>query len=230
MVGVINVIKGKMFEHLVAIHENTDGDEWKARLHEDESYPGSDIIFTNVETGDEIEVSLKAVEGAPIIEAALLKYPDIPIITTSEVGNMYSDDPRISAFDMNHSELHQNTEEFLASLTAASDRSQAMLGVAAGTAAASIIQLWPLIIARLRDRITQDQLEEAFVELLGEQGKKLAVRVALAGILGPIYAWYLLAKGVMNLTPEVDEEAVGTDVIIKSSRLLEYKSPVAFTL
>ena len=36
--GIISTIKGKFFENLVEIHENNDGDEWTARLHDDESY------------------------------------------------------------------------------------------------------------------------------------------------------------------------------------------------
>ncbi|SVE52350.1 uncharacterized protein METZ01_LOCUS505204, partial [marine metagenome] len=42
--GVISLIKGKLFENLTVAHENADGDEWRAFLHEDESYPGSDMI------------------------------------------------------------------------------------------------------------------------------------------------------------------------------------------
>lgn len=224
MVGVVNVIKGKMFEHLVAAHENSDDDEWLARLHEDESYPGSDIIFTNVETGQELEVSLKAAGNEPIIEAALLKYPEIPIMTTSEVGNMYSEDPRVKASDIGHEELQQDTEDLVASLMNSSGNTLTMLGVASGTAAASVIQLWPLTMAHLREKISREQLEAAFIDLLGEQGKHLAIRVTLAGVLGPIYAWYLLARGVMNLTPEAKDQTSA------QSRRLEYKPRISFTL
>ena len=40
-----------MFEIMVTNAENADGDAWTARMHTDESFPGSDIIFTNEETG-----------------------------------------------------------------------------------------------------------------------------------------------------------------------------------
>ena len=53
--GVVNLIKGKLFENLSVAHENADGDEWTAYLHEDEAYPGSDMIMTNSETGETIE-------------------------------------------------------------------------------------------------------------------------------------------------------------------------------
>ena len=81
LIAATNTIKGKMFELIVAETENSDSDSWQATLHTDESFPGSDIIFTNSETGQRAEVSLKAIseENPHIIEAALAKYPDTPI-------------------------------------------------------------------------------------------------------------------------------------------------------
>ena len=54
--GVLNTIKGKFFENLVEYHENNDGDQWTAMLHNDESYPGSDIVLTNMENGEIFEI------------------------------------------------------------------------------------------------------------------------------------------------------------------------------
>ena len=59
--GATNTIKGKMFEILITNQENTDSDNWSAKMHEDESFPGSDIIFMNSETNETLEVSLKAI-------------------------------------------------------------------------------------------------------------------------------------------------------------------------
>ena len=69
----INTIKGKVFEILVTDTENSDGDAWTAHMHSDETYPGSDIVFTNPETGQQLDVSLKAVpiQNRDIIEEAL---------------------------------------------------------------------------------------------------------------------------------------------------------------
>ena len=36
-----------MFEIMATKQENLDGDQWKAKMHTDESFPGSDIILTN---------------------------------------------------------------------------------------------------------------------------------------------------------------------------------------
>ena len=78
LAGVISLIKGKLFERLVALHENADGDEWQAVLHTDESFPGSDIELVNEATGEVLAISLKATASPAWIETALVGYPDIP--------------------------------------------------------------------------------------------------------------------------------------------------------
>ena len=60
--------QGEVFENLVEYHENNDGDQWTAMLHKDESYPGSDIVLTNMENGEILEISLKATDDHGYIE------------------------------------------------------------------------------------------------------------------------------------------------------------------
>ncbi|MEC8989947.1 MAG: hypothetical protein VX656_01775, partial [Candidatus Latescibacterota bacterium] len=198
--GVMSMVKGKLFERLVAYHENQDQDEWRAVLHEDESYPGSDIILTNDDTGETIEMSLKATDSVSYVEEALLKYPDIPVLTTEDVSQFFADDPSVSGAALSNEDLNRVTEEnfdrMLTELTPFDVAGGAASGVAAGTA----IGLWPFVVAFLRKRITQDQLEQACVRALGESGVALASRVSYAVVLGPIFAWYMLARGVMGLT------------------------------
>jgi hypothetical protein len=231
LVGVMNVIKGKMFEHLVTIHENADGDEWSASLHDDESYPGSDIVFSNLETGDSIEVSLKAVSDPDIIDAALREYPDIPILTTSEMAGPFADIDMVSTIDIDDTELAKKAdeifEELMATTSATAGRAQTMMGVGAGTAAASVVQLWPFVAAYLRGRISKDHLETIFIKVLGDQGIKLAGRVALAAVFGPIYAWYLLARGVVGMTSGDNASA---DKQLSVTRRLVYRPRTAFTM
>ena len=211
LVGVMNVIKGKMFEHLIAIHENADGNEWVADLHEDERYPGSDIVFTNIETGDSIEVSLKAVENPSIIEQALVKYPDIPILTTSEMEGEFSDIDIVFASHISNEKLaadaDQLFEKMMETTSGTADRAQTMIGVGAGSAAAIIIRLWPFAAAYMRRRISKEHLQEIFIDVLGEGGLKLAGRVTMAAVFGPIYAWYLLARGIIELTSGDESDA-----------------------
>jgi hypothetical protein len=60
----------------------------------------------------------------------------------------------------------------------------------------------------MKERITYEQLEQACMKVMGEAGKALAARLSYAILLGPVFAWYLLARGVIILTKAGDEVEV----------------------
>ena len=199
MQGVFNMIKGEMFERLVKAHENADGDTWTAHLHEDRSYPGSDIIFTD-DNGTTVEVSLKATDNANYIEEALRRYPDIPIMTTEEVKEHFGDEDMVWAGPFSHAHVKQVTKENFATMVDELKSIDTVEVAVGGAAAKCVWQLWPFVVAYFRKRISYDNLETACLRVLGEMGKELASRIPYAIIFGPVFAWYLLARVVMGLT------------------------------
>jgi hypothetical protein len=207
--GAINTIKGKMFEIMVTKQENLDGDQWQARMHTDESFPGSDIVFTNEETSEQIEVSLKAVsqDNTNIIERALAKYPDKPIMTTDEAAELYQDHNMVFGSGLQNEELHditeKNIEELLDGIKPLNENQVVIGGVVVGTVAA----LWPFVIAYLRGRISKNKLEKVFEHTLGESGVALASRLSYAIVFGPLFAWYLLARGVKGIVTMAEPES-----------------------
>ena len=85
-------------------------------------------------------------------------------------------------------------------------------GVAAGgVTLATVIALWPYVIANYRGLITNDQLKSACMGICGDSGKELFKRVTLAIACGPIYAWWLLARMSMKLTDISTEEEKTTE-------------------
>jgi hypothetical protein len=205
IVGVVSTIKGKMFEILVTQQENADGDLWFAKMHTDESYPGSDIVFTHSETGEQLEISLKAVsENNPqIIEHALARYPDLPIMTTEEVMKHFQYDERVMSAGMNHENLQDITKENIDQLIGqmqVNEQEVILWGVHIGFMAV----LWPFVIAYFRKKIDSDDLEKVFMHVLGESGVALASRVTYGLIFGPLFAWYLLARGIYLMTQSID--------------------------
>jgi hypothetical protein len=207
--GVINTIKGKMFEIMVTKQENHDGDQWQARMHTDESFPGSDIIFTNEETSQQIEVSLKAVsqDNAEIIERALVKYPDKPIMTTDEAAELYKDHNMVFGSGLYNDELNDITEEnidkLLAEIKPMNEHEVVIGGVVVGAVAA----LWPFVVAYLRGRISKNKLEKVFEHTLGKSGVALASRLSYSVVFGPLFAWYLLARGVKGIVTMAEPES-----------------------
>jgi len=199
--GAINTIKGKMFEIMVTDAENNDGDDWSATMHSDESFPGSDIIFTNEETGVQVEVSLKAADttSTDIIESALAKYPNMPIMTTDELAQIYENDPRVFGSGISNEELtnitEENMDQLLAMMEPVNQHQVVIGGVTVGTAAA----LWPFVMAYLRGNISRENLDRVFQHVFGEAVVSLASRLTYATIFGPLFAWYLLARGVKGM-------------------------------
>lgn len=206
LAGAISMLKGRLFERLVTKYENADGDEWVSHLHDDQSYPGSDILLSNLSTGEQLEVSLKATNSSDYIEAALLKYPDTPLMTTEEMAAVFADNDMVIGHSLSNLELTEITEDnfdtMLNQLVPVDPAMVAGSGVAAGAAAT----LWPFMAAYLRNRITAEQLQEACVRVFGDSGKALATRLSYAVIFGPVFAWYLLARGTMGLVRMAEEQ------------------------
>lgn len=196
--GVTNTIKGKMFEILVTNQENTDSDNWIARMHEDESFPGSDIVFLNSETNETLEVSLKAVsaDNKSIIEDSLAKYPDLPIMSTDEVADLYSDNPNVFGSGFTIKDLDNITDKNLQILISQIEPINAKEVVVGGITMSTFAALWPFVMAYLRGRISRAQLELLFFHVMGDSGVKLVSRLSWAFVFGPLFAWWLLARGV----------------------------------
>jgi len=206
LIGVINTIKGKMFELMIEHAENTDNDNWNAKLFTDESHVDSDIIFTNSQTGEILEVSLKAgsINDKQIIEHALVTYPDTPIITTDEMAKLYQFDERVSGSGISNEDLTNITKERLDELKENIQQADASEIAFSGIAIGTIATIWPFAMAYFRKKITYKEFENILKHILPDSGVMLASRLSYALLFGPIFAWYLLARGVGKAVNSVD--------------------------
>lgn len=202
--GAINTIKGKMFELMVEKAENTDNDNQNAELFSDESHPDSDIIFTNNETMQSVEVSLKATNNKEIIEEALMKYPDTPIMTTDEMAEIYSDDPRVMPSGFSNEYIQNITEENVDSLINSIEIINETQIVVSGVAYGAIGVLWPFVVAYSTKKITYEKFEMALSKILPDIGVSLASRLSYLLIFGPVFTWYLLSRGIILLSKKAD--------------------------
>ena len=209
MAGVLNQIKGRWFEHAFVEMENTDGDAITARLHDDPYHPGSDAVLTDMETGDEWEVSLKSTNSVAYVQSALARYPEIPIVTTAEHSEGLAADPRIDATDISNATVTRVTSEnFDRLLHEAESPAPSLLGrMTTAAAFSTLVWLWPFVVAYARKRIRKEQLSAAFRRRLGESGGRLALRLAGLITLGPIFAWYLLARAVYSISNRAQESS-----------------------
>ncbi len=165
-------------------------------------------MFTNAETGESIAVSLKATDSPAYVEAALLRYPDVPIMTTDEVALHFLEDARIGSAGIANEEVTRVTEDNFDDLLARVSVLHGADMAAQGVTVAALVGLWPFVVAHLRGEIPYERLEYAFTHTLGEAGAALAARASWGVAFGPLFAWYLLARGVMGVTRAVERGAV----------------------
>lgn len=88
--GLASNVKGIYHELLYVQKENTDGDEMFAALYPDANYPGADIVLQRDGVVVD-EIQLKATDNISEIEGHFVRYPDIPILVTSEISGNVAD-------------------------------------------------------------------------------------------------------------------------------------------
>ena len=193
--GMFVMVKGKLFERLVERAENTDADSVFMRLHTDESHPGSDAIQWNSDTGETLEISIKASENIHYLENALIRYPEFPLVSTTD----HDSTDQLVGMLMTDSQLEDVTQDNFDALLSGLDRLSVAGASAGGVTMGAVVALWPFTAAYLRGRIGKEQLSSAFERVLGEAGIALAARISWGVIMGAVFAWFILAKGVMQI-------------------------------
>lgn len=224
----IDYIKGEFFEHLNHIYENNDGDEWTSSLNPNRSEEGYDSIYTNHNTGEQIKVEYKMVDDDSSIYQAL-KNPEVIVITTDEREESFEDNHRVfatsespfgrtgpySEFDKIETVTSENVHRLIDNL----DTLSALKSAGGSAIAKGIVSLWPFVIAYMRKRITQEQMSTAFEKVLGDTGGTLASRITWAIILGPIFGWYLLARGVIIIVRSAEKLSNTDEYEIRNIRI-----------
>ncbi len=196
--GLMNLIKGEMFEHMVTYAENVDGDVVQAQLHADRNVPATDVVFTDAEHHRQFVYSLKATMAPSYIEGALHHYPDVPIMSTDEVAHMMEHTGMVIPSGISHAELlnvtHEDYDELLWKLPS----HEAVIG--GGITLSAFVSLYPFAIAWSRGRIDRDRFMKAVKRMTGQSSMAVASRIAFAAALGPVFGWYLLARGAGMLS------------------------------
>ena len=127
--GLKNNVKGIYHELAYQNRENLNGDEYIVELFENTNHAGTDVRIINVETGDVVEVQLKATNYASYVKEHNEKYENIDVLTTSEVA---AKSPDWSSTGFSNAELTEDTTSTLNALDQGADADIAeSMGVAA---------------------------------------------------------------------------------------------------
>ena len=110
------------------------------------------------------------------IETDLVRYPDIPLLTTDEVAALFAGEPRVTGTGISNSDLKEVTEVNFGQLLDSATLPDPGEVAAAGVTASALVSLWPFTLAYLSGRISDEQLGAAFNRVLGDSGVVLAAR------------------------------------------------------
>ena len=167
-------------------------------MHNDPYHPSTDVIYTNTDTNEVFEVSLKATNSSAYVESALARYPDDPVMVTKEVAEQFDGDARVYSSGIGIDDLTTVTEENFNELLEQTEPtgSDVAGGIFVGVSLAAVASLWPYFIAWQRKRITQAEFQEACIKMLGRSTGRLVPRMCMGFVVGPVYGWYALARGV----------------------------------
>lgn len=213
LAGVLANLKGRLFERMVEAGENADGDGVFATLHPDRNHPSTDLVIHDTDQGHVFAVSLKGTDDPQDIERALARYPEDAVWTTDEVAQRLTDDPRVVGVGIAHTDLEAVTRSnFEALLEQEPPGHFEVAGAAAaGSGLVAAAQLWPYLVARMRGRIGDTEMQRVAERVLGAACVRGAIHWVAFASVGPLYAWFLLARTCLRLAGDGRRGATAAD-------------------
>jgi len=116
LVGLSNNVKGILHEIQFMEIENTDGDSVTAAMFTDSNHPGYDILLTDNNTGEVIDVQLKATDSASYVQEWFDKH-DGEILVTTELAEKMN----LETSGLSNQELTTDVNDFVTKLVELDD-------------------------------------------------------------------------------------------------------------
>ena len=177
--GLVNNVKGILFELEFVEIENSDGDSIFAYQFEETNHPTYDIQLINQETGHIEEIQLKATDSTSYVQSWMDEHGD-SIVVTDEVAEQMG----LEGVGISNDELEVRVEDFVAKLQELDDHTlEHVLGsLGAVSLAISLVLVFRQYINK---QITKDQLLFLSAQIAGKRIVKyslIAVALSLPGL------------------------------------------------
>ena len=177
--GLVNNVKGILFELEFVEIENSDGDSIFAYQFEETNHPTYDIQLINQETGQIEEIQLKATDSASYVQSWMDEHGD-NIVVTDEVAERMG----LQGVGVSNDELEVRVEDFVAKLQELDDRT---LEYVLGSLGAISLALSLILVFRqyMNNQISKDQFLFLSAQIAGKRIAKyslIAVALSLPGL------------------------------------------------
>ena len=177
--GLVNNVKGILFELEFVEIENNDGDSIFAYQFEQTNYPTYDVQLIDEQTGDIEEIQLKATDSASYVKSWMDEHGD-NIVVTDEVAEELG----LEGVGISNDELEVKVEDFLDKVKDADEESLTPLIGNIGTISLAISLVF-LIKKWMNAEIKRDEFLKTSALITGKKIVKfsmIAVALTIPGI------------------------------------------------
>ncbi len=177
--GLVNNVKGILFELEFVEIENNDGDSIFAYQFEQTNYPTYDVQLIDEQTGDIEEIQLKATDSASYVKSWMDEHGD-NIVVTDEVAEELG----LDGVGISNDELEVKVEDFLDKVKDADEESLTPLIGNIGTISLAISLVF-LIKKWMNGEIKRDEFLKTSALITGKKIVKfsmIAVALTIPGI------------------------------------------------
>lgn len=180
MLGFANNVKGILHELQFIEIENEDGDNFTASIFPDTNHKGTDVMLTDEESGDIIEVQLKATESSSYINEWFEEYPEGEILVTEEIA----DKMNLNSSGISNEKLTVETEEFVNKMIESSDEDEFWEYLPFLPTISIAIAGYALFLRYRKSEIDFKTFKNKFIKLTGIKVAKFSIIAALMAIPG----------------------------------------------
>lgn len=169
--GVVNNTKGVLHEMEFVRLENEDGDSIHAALFEATNHAGTDVRFSDIDTGQSWDIQLKATDSTAYVQDWLDAYPDGEIAVTSELAERLG----LPDSGLSNADLTARTGDVVDHLVQAGDGNDLWDYFPALSAASISLVIWELWQRRQRSEISLQQFKWMAARVAGVKTGKIAL-------------------------------------------------------
>ena len=180
LLGFSNNVKGILHELQFIEIENEDNDSITASIFPETNHIGTDIMLTDEDTGEIIEVQLKATDSTSYINEWFDDYPDGEILVTEEIAEKMN----LKTSGISNEKLTTETDEFIDKLIESSDEDEFWKYLLFLPTISIAIAGFALFLRYRKSEIMFKTFKNKFIKLTGIKIAKFSIISALMAIPG----------------------------------------------